>query len=112
MDRFEELLAGGRAMDEHFRTAPLEDNLPVMLALIGVWYANFLGAETYAVLPYDQYLHRLPAYLQQADMESNGKCVHQRRRARRLHRPGRSCSASPAPTASTRSTSSSTRARG
>jgi len=75
MDRFEELLAGGRAMDEHFRAAPLEANLPVLLALIGIWNANFLGAETYAVLPYDQYLHRLPAYLQQADMESNGKYV-------------------------------------
>ncbi|QLH40384.1 MAG: glucose-6-phosphate isomerase [Defluviicoccus sp.] len=75
MDRFEELHAGGRAMDEHFCTAPLEANLPVILALIGVWNANFLGAETHAVLPYDQYLHRLPAYLQQADMESNGKYV-------------------------------------
>jgi glucose-6-phosphate isomerase len=75
MDRFRELLAGGRAMDEHFRTAPLGANIPVVLALIGIWNANFLGAETYAVLPYDQYLHRLPAYLQQADMESNGKYV-------------------------------------
>jgi glucose-6-phosphate isomerase len=75
MDRFDELLAGGRAMDEHFRTAPLDANMPVLLALIGVWNSNFLGAETYAVLPYDQYLHRLPAYLQQADMESNGKYV-------------------------------------
>ncbi|EME70182.1 glucose-6-phosphate isomerase [Paramagnetospirillum caucaseum] len=72
-ERFEELLAGGHAMDEHFRTAPLEANLPVILALIGIWNANFLGAESYAVLPYDQYLHRLPAYLQQLDMESNGK---------------------------------------
>ena len=75
MDRFEELLAGGRAMDDHFRTAPLEANMPVLLGLIGVWNANFLGADAYAVLPYDQYLHRLPAYLQQADMESNGKHV-------------------------------------
>ena len=75
MDQFEELLAGGRAMDDHFRTAPLDANLPVLLALIGIWNANFLGAPTYAVLPYDQYLHRLPAYLQQADMESNGKYV-------------------------------------
>jgi glucose-6-phosphate isomerase len=75
MDRFEELLAGGRAMDAHFRSAPLEANMPVILALIGIWNSNFLGAETYAVLPYDQYLHRLPAYLQQADMESNGKYV-------------------------------------
>ncbi|TVR97817.1 MAG: glucose-6-phosphate isomerase [Rhodospirillales bacterium] len=75
MERFEALLAGGRAMDDHFRTAPLERNLPVIMALIGVWNTDFLGAETYAVLPYDQYLHRLPAYLQQADMESNGKYV-------------------------------------
>ncbi len=74
-ERFEALLAGGRAMDEHFRTAPLDRNLPVIMALIGIWNANFLGAATYAVLPYDQYLHRLPAYLQQADMESNGKYV-------------------------------------
>ena len=75
MDRFLDLHAGGRAMDRHFRTAPLAENLPVVLAMIGVWNANFLGAESYAVLPYDQYLHRLPAYLQQADMESNGKYV-------------------------------------
>jgi glucose-6-phosphate isomerase len=75
MDRFRELLAGGRAMDDHFRSAPLGANIPVVLALIGIWNTNFLGAETYAVLPYDQYLHRLPAYLQQADMESNGKYV-------------------------------------
>jgi glucose-6-phosphate isomerase len=74
-DRFEELLAGGHAMDEHFRTAPLETNMPVLLALLGVWYNNFFGADAYAVLPYEQYLHRLPAYLQQADMESNGKSV-------------------------------------
>jgi glucose-6-phosphate isomerase len=75
MDRFLELHAGARAMDRHFRAAPLAENLPVILAMIGVWNSNFLGAGTYAVLPYDQYLHRLPAYLQQADMESNGKYV-------------------------------------
>ncbi len=75
MDAFEELLAGGHAMDEHFRTAPLEANLPVVLGLIGLWYNNFFGAQSYAVLPYDQYLHRFPAYLQQLDMESNGKYV-------------------------------------
>jgi glucose-6-phosphate isomerase len=75
MDHFEELLAGAHAMDEHFRTAPFDKNIPVLLALLGVWYANFFGAESHAVLPYDQYLHRLPAYLQQADMESNGKGV-------------------------------------
>jgi glucose-6-phosphate isomerase len=75
MDRFEELLGGAHAMDEHFRTAPLEENIPVVLGLLGVWYASFFGAPTHAVLPYDQYLHRLPAYLQQGDMESNGKRV-------------------------------------
>ena len=75
MDNFEELLDGAHAMDEHFRTAPLEANIPVVLALLGVWYNNFFGAESHAILPYDQYLHRFPAYLQQADMESNGKSV-------------------------------------
>jgi glucose-6-phosphate isomerase len=75
MDRFEELLAGGHLMDQHFRTAPLKQNLPVILGLLGVWYADCFGAETLAVLPYDQSLHRLPAYLQQLDMESNGKSV-------------------------------------
>jgi glucose-6-phosphate isomerase len=75
MDRFEELLAGAHAMDEHFRTQPLERNLPVLLGLLGVWYADFFGAETQAILPYDQYLRLLPAYLQQGDMESNGKSV-------------------------------------
>ncbi len=75
MDRFDELLAGAHAMDEHFRTAPLERSLPVVLAMLGVWYSNFFGAETHAILPYDQYLHRFPAYFQQGDMESNGKRV-------------------------------------
>ena len=75
MDRFGELLAGGHQMDEHFRTALLSENIPVILALLGLWYANFFGAETHAVLPYDQYLHRFAAYLQQGDMESNGKSV-------------------------------------
>jgi glucose-6-phosphate isomerase len=74
-DRFAELLAGFHAMDEHFRTAPLERNLPVLLGLLTVWYADFLGARTVAVLPYDQYLKRFPAYLQQLTMESNGKSV-------------------------------------
>jgi glucose-6-phosphate isomerase len=73
--QFQQMLAGFRAMDEHFRTAPFESNLPVLLGLIGIWYINFFGAETVAVLPYDQYLARLPAYLQQLDMESNGKHV-------------------------------------
>jgi glucose-6-phosphate isomerase len=73
MDNFEELLAGAYAMDEHFRTAPPERNIPVILALLGIWYSNFFGAATHAILPYDQYLHRFPAYFQQGDMESNGK---------------------------------------
>ncbi|MFQ5971923.1 MAG: glucose-6-phosphate isomerase [Alphaproteobacteria bacterium] len=75
MDDFERLLDGAHAMDSHFREASLEENLPITLALLGIWYANFLGAESHAILPYDQCLHRLPAYLQQADMESNGKSV-------------------------------------
>lgn len=74
-ENFEDLLTGAFEMDEHFRTAPLERNMPVILALLGIWYRNFFGAESYAVLPYDQYLHRFPAYLQQLDMESNGKSV-------------------------------------
>jgi glucose-6-phosphate isomerase len=73
--RFGELLAGFRAMDEHFRTAPFERNLPVLMGLLGVWYVDFFGAQTVAVLPYDQYLKRFPAYLQQLTMESNGKRV-------------------------------------
>jgi glucose-6-phosphate isomerase len=74
-ERFEELLGGAHAMDEHFRTAPLERNLPVVQALLGVWYRDFLGASTLAILPYDQHLSRFPAYFQQGDMESNGKGV-------------------------------------
>jgi glucose-6-phosphate isomerase len=74
-ERFRELLEGFHAMDEHFRSAPFERNLPLLLALIGIWHHNLLGAESYAILPYDQYLERLPAYLQQLDMESNGKGV-------------------------------------
>ncbi|MDH3213071.1 MAG: glucose-6-phosphate isomerase [Myxococcales bacterium] len=73
--RFREMLAGFHAMDEHFRTAPFERNLPVLLGLLGIWYGDFLGAQTHAVLPYDRYLWRLSAYLQQLDMESNGKRV-------------------------------------
>ena len=72
---FYEMLAGFHAMDEHFRTAPLERNLPVLLGLIGIWYNNFFGAQTVAILPYDHYLGRLPSYLQQLDMESDGKSV-------------------------------------
>ena len=75
MERFEELLGGAFAMDEHFRTTPLAENLPVVMALLGVWYDNFLGAQSHAILPYDQNLARFPAYFQQGDMESNGKSV-------------------------------------
>ncbi|MGE5354293.1 MAG: glucose-6-phosphate isomerase [Acidobacteriota bacterium] len=75
MDNFEELLEGAYQMDDHFRTAPFEKNMPLTLALIGIWYNNFFNAETYAILPYDQYLHRFPAYFQQGDMESNGKSI-------------------------------------
>lgn len=75
MERFEELLAGAHAMDEHFRTVPLAQNMPVVLALLGIWYINFFGSETHAILPYDQYLHRFAAYFQQGDMESNGKRI-------------------------------------
>lgn len=72
-ERFGELLAGAHAMDLHFRDAPFESNLPVLLGMLGVWYGNFFGADTHAVLPYDQSLEHFPAYLQQLDMESNGK---------------------------------------
>jgi glucose-6-phosphate isomerase len=74
-ERFVELLEGAHEMDEHFRHAPLAANMPVILALLGVWYNNFFGAESHAILPYDHYLRSLPAYLEQADMESNGKSV-------------------------------------
>jgi glucose-6-phosphate isomerase len=74
-ENFTELLDGAHSMDLHFREAPFERNIPVILALLGIWYTNFFGAETEAVLPYDQYLHRFPAYLQQGNMESNGKSV-------------------------------------
>lgn len=76
-ENFRELLSGYHRMDEHFRSAPLEENLPVLLAMVGVWYNNFLGAHSHAILPYDQYLHRFAAYFQQADMESNGKSTDQ-----------------------------------
>ncbi|MBT9319086.1 glucose-6-phosphate isomerase [Actinobacillus pleuropneumoniae] len=74
-ENFEALLSGAHAMDNHFRTAPIEKNIPTTLALIGIWNSNFLGAETEALLPYDQYLHRFAAYFQQGNMESNGKFV-------------------------------------
>jgi glucose-6-phosphate isomerase len=74
-DSFREMLGGFHQMDEHFRTAPFEKNLPVLMGLLAVWYADFFGAETVAVLPYENYLKRFPAYLQQLTMESNGKSV-------------------------------------
>ena len=74
-DNFEEMLAGAHEMDEHFRTTPFEKNLPVILALLGVWYNNFFDAQSMAILPYDQYMHRFAAYFQQGDMESSGKCI-------------------------------------
>ncbi len=75
MDHFECMLAGAHDMDEHFRTAPLEENIPVVLGMLGVWYNNFWHADSHAILPYDQYMHRFSAYFQQGDMESNGKSV-------------------------------------
>ena len=72
---FRAMLGGFHAMDEHFRTAPLAQNMPVLMALLGIWYNNFFAAETHAILPYDNYLKHFPAYFQQADMESNGKCI-------------------------------------
>ncbi len=75
-EHFRRLLAGFHAMDDHFRTAPLEHNMPVTMALLGIWYRDFFGAQSIAVLPYEQYLKRFPAYLQQLTMESNGKSVH------------------------------------
>ena len=103
-ERFGEMLAGFHAMDEHFREAPLERNLPALLGLLAVWYGDFFGAQTIAVLPYDQYLHRFPAYLQQLTMESNGKHVTLDGE-RWTTRPAPSGGASPGPTASTPSTS-------
>jgi glucose-6-phosphate isomerase len=75
IDNFRDLLRGAHAMDEHFRTAPLAENMPVIMALLGVWYVNFFGVNSHAILPYDHYLRTLPAHLQQLDMESNGKSV-------------------------------------
>jgi len=74
-DNFEKLLNGAHEMDEHFRTMDFKQNLPVILALLGIWYNNFFGAESHCILPYDQYMHRFPAYFQQGDMESNGKYI-------------------------------------
>jgi glucose-6-phosphate isomerase len=74
-EKFEQLLDGAHQMDRHFQEAPLNENLPVIMALLGIWYNNFFGAETYTILPYDQYLHRFSAHFQQVDMESNGKYI-------------------------------------
>jgi glucose-6-phosphate isomerase len=74
-ENFEDLLKGAYEVDEHFRNTPFEKNLPVVMALIGLWYTDFFNAQTEAILPYDQYLHRFPAYFQQGNMESNGKSV-------------------------------------
>jgi len=76
--RFEEMLQGAHASDKHFRNTPYEKNIPVIMALIGIWYRNFFGSQTEAILPYDQYLHRFAAYFQQGNMESNGKSVDRR----------------------------------
>jgi len=75
MDNFEAMLDGAHYMDQHFMTAPPEQNVPMILAALGIWYSNFFGAQSYTILPYDQYLHRFPAYFQQGDMESNGKYI-------------------------------------
>ncbi|MCK5417367.1 MAG: glucose-6-phosphate isomerase, partial [Desulfobacterales bacterium] len=74
-ENFAELLQGAFEMDQHFKAAPFDKNIPVLLALIGIWYNNFFGAQTEAILPYDQYMHRFPAYFQQGNMESNGKSI-------------------------------------
>jgi len=75
-DKFKQMLEGAYEMDCHFKTAPVEKNIPVIMAVLGIWYNNFFNAQSYAVLPYSQYLHRFTAYLQQADMESNGKIIN------------------------------------
>ncbi|MEJ2024024.1 MAG: glucose-6-phosphate isomerase, partial [Deltaproteobacteria bacterium] len=77
MERFEEFLGGAHTVDEHFHSTPFHKNIPVMMGLLGIWYNNFFNSQTHAVLPYDQYLSRFPAYLQQAEMESNGKSTTQ-----------------------------------
>jgi glucose-6-phosphate isomerase len=87
-EAFEELLQGAHDVDEHFRTAPFEENIPVVMAMLGIWNHNFLGAHTHAILPYDQYLHRFAAYLQQCDMESNGKSTDRDGRAIRDYTTG------------------------
>jgi glucose-6-phosphate isomerase len=111
MDQFELMLEGGSEMDQHFASAPFEQNLPVLMGLIGVWNRNFLGMDSLACCRTDQRLHRFPAYLQQLEMESNGKRTTARRRAARRTTPARCCGASRARTRSIRSSSCCTRAR-
>ena len=109
-EHFEQLLAGFHAIDEHFRTAPFAKNLPVLMGLLSIWYGNFFGAETHGVMPYEQYLKRFPAYLQQLTMESNGKRVTLAG-AEVDYQTGAVSGASRARTGSTASTSCFTRAR-
>ena len=104
-DNFRAMLDGFHQMDEHFRTAPFEHNLPVLMGLLAVWYNDFFDAQTVAVLPYEQYLKRFPAYLQQLTMESNGKHVTLDGHSMSTIKRGRSTGASPAPTGSIRSIS-------
>ena len=105
MDHFEELLSGAHKVDQYFRATPFEHNIPVIMGLLGIWYNNFFGAQSHAILPYDQYLVYFPAYFQQGDMESNGKSVAPPgRMGGLLNRPGHLGRAR-APTASTPSTS-------
>ena len=109
-EHFAEFLAGFRLVDEHFRSAPLAENAPVVLGMIGVWNRNVLGLATKAVLPYAEELSRFPAYLQQLDMESNGKSVRLRRISSHARRLARSCGVNRARTVSTPSTNCSIRA--
>ncbi len=88
MDNFEQLLAGARAMDEHFRNADFRQNMPVIMGLLSVWYTNFMGAEAQAVIPYDHYLHKFPSFLQQLEMESNGKSVRRNGEPLKYHTKG------------------------
>ena len=104
-ENFRAMLDGFHEMDEHFRTAAVRENLPVLMGLLGVWYNDFFGAQTVAVLPYEQYLKRFPAYLQQLTMESNGKARHARRDGRQLPDRPRSTGVSRGPTGSIPSTS-------
>ena len=110
-EHFQEFLRGGHDVDEHFRAAPLDENIPMLMGLLGVWNRNVLGHAAQAVIPYDQRLARFPAYLQQLQMESNGKSVRRDGSPVDDATAARSSGASPAPTASTRSSSCCTRAR-